>query len=221
MFDRFTERAKKVMELAEQEATRLSHAAVGTEHILLGLIKEGQGVGAQAIKAAGVDPVLLAAECEQQADTEPGRPADGGRVPSAAAKKVVEMAIEEARGLGHNYVGSEHLLLALSRDEQGAAGKVLAGAGLEPDGLRRHVRSIIGRGTIPADQPTLSPEVEEILEMATEEARELGHKQVRGEHVLLALCLMRGGVAKKALADLRLSLPKIRAAINKRREQEQ
>src|SRR6266487_933347 len=108
MYERFTDRARKVMQLANQEAQRLHHEYIGTEHILLGLVKEGSGVAANVLKNLDVDLHKIRLEIEKlvQPSLEVGMP---GKMPQTPrAKKVIEYAIEEARNLDHNYVGSEH-----------------------------------------------------------------------------------------------------------------
>src|SRR5213596_721421 len=119
MYERFTDRARKVMQLANQEAQRLHHEYIGTEHILLGLIREGSGVAANVLKNLDIDLRKVRQEVEKlvQVSLEVCAP---GRLPQTPrAKKVVEYAIEEARNVNHNYVGTEHILLGLLREEEG------------------------------------------------------------------------------------------------------
>src|SRR5947209_13207182 len=109
MYERFTDRARKVMQLANQEAQRLNHEYIGTEHILLGLVKEGSGVAANVLKNLDIDLRKIRVEVEKlvQSSPEVGTP---GKLPQTPrAKKVIEYSIEEARNLNHNYVGTEHL----------------------------------------------------------------------------------------------------------------
>src|SRR3954451_4607755 len=110
MYERFTDRARKVMQLANQEAQRFNHEYIGTEHILLGLVKEGSGVAANVLKNLDID--LRKIRLEVQNIVQSGPDAVLGKLPQTPrAKKVIEYAIEEARNLNHNYVGTEHLLL--------------------------------------------------------------------------------------------------------------
>src|SRR6266487_4642131 len=121
MFERFTDRARKVMALANQEAQRFNHEYIGTEHILLGLVKEGSGVGANVLKNLDVQLPKVRQEVEKliKHGTEPS---NLGKLPQTPrAKHVIALAIEEARGLNHNYVGSEHLLLGLIAERDGVA----------------------------------------------------------------------------------------------------
>ena len=119
MYERFTDRARKVMQLANQEAQRFNHEYVGTEHVLLGLVKEGSGVAANVLKNLDVDLRKIRVEVEKIVQSGPGHGHDGETAPDPRAKKVIEYAIEEARNLNHNYVGTEHLLLGLLREQEG------------------------------------------------------------------------------------------------------
>ena len=113
MYERFTDRARKVMQLANQEAQRFNHEYVGTEHVLLGLIKEGSGVAANVLKNLDVDLRKIRNEVEKIVQAGPDMVTMGKLPQTPRAKKVIEYAIEEARNLNHNYVGTEHLLLGL------------------------------------------------------------------------------------------------------------
>src|SRR6201995_5567852 len=111
MYERFTDRARKVMQLANQEAQRFNHEHIGTEHILLGLVKEGSGVAANVLKNLDADLRKIRQEVEKIVQTSPEVPTHGKLAQTPRAKKVIEYAMEEARSLNHNYVGTEHLLL--------------------------------------------------------------------------------------------------------------
>ena len=134
MFERFTDRARKVMALANQEAQQLNHEYIGTEHILLGLIKEGSGVAANALKGLKVDLQKARAEVEKLIRSGRDKVAAGKLPQTPRAKKVVEYAILEARNLNHNYVGTEHLLLGLVREHDGVAAQALMNMGFEVGG---------------------------------------------------------------------------------------
>src|SRR5262249_57615040 len=125
MFERFTDRARKVMQLANQEAQRFNHEYVGTEHVLLGLIKEGSGVAANVLKNLEVDLRKIRNEVEKIVQAGPDMVTMGKLPQTPRAKKVIEYAIEEARNLNHNYVGTEHLLLGLLREQEGVAAQGL------------------------------------------------------------------------------------------------
>jgi ATP-dependent Clp protease ATP-binding subunit ClpC len=144
MFERFTDRARKVMALANQEAQRFNHEYVGTEHVLLGLVKEGQGVAANVLHNLQVDLKKIRLEVEKIVKSGPNMVTMGKLPQTPRAKKVIEFAIEEARNLGHNYVGTEHLLLGLLREHDGVAAQVLMNLGLKLDDVRAEVLNILG-----------------------------------------------------------------------------
>ncbi len=144
MFERFTDRARKVMALANQEAQRLNHEYIGTEHILLGLVKEGSGVGATVLKQLDVDLRKVRLEVEKLVKSGPDMVTMGRLPQTPRAKKVIEYAIEEARSLGHNYVGTEHLLLGLLREQDGVAAQVLVNLGLKLEDVRDEVLNLLG-----------------------------------------------------------------------------
>ena len=146
MFERFTDRARKVMALANQEAQRFNHEYIGTEHILLGLVKEGSGVGANVLKNLGVDLRKVRLEVEKLVRSGPDMVTMGKLPQTPRAKKVIEYAIEEARNLNHNYVGTEHLLLGLLREHDGVAAQVLMNLGLKLEEVREEVLNLLGAG---------------------------------------------------------------------------
>jgi len=146
MFERFTDRARKVMALANQEAQRFNHEYIGTEHILLGLVKEGSGVGATVLKNLDVDIKKLRLEIEKQVKSGPEMITMGKLPQTPRAKKVIEYAIEEARALNHNYVGTEHILLGLLRETEGIAARVLMDLGLKLEDIRQEVLNLLGGG---------------------------------------------------------------------------
>ncbi|OHB55278.1 MAG: NDP-hexose 4-ketoreductase [Planctomycetes bacterium GWF2_50_10] len=146
MFERFTDRARKVMALANQEAQRFNHEYIGTEHILLGLVKEGSGVGANVLKNLDVDIKKLRLEVEKLVKSGPDMVSMGKLPQTPRAKKVIEYAIEEARALNHNYVGTEHILLGLLRETEGIAAQVLMNLGLKLEDVRQEVLNLLGAG---------------------------------------------------------------------------
>ncbi|MCP4612760.1 MAG: ATP-dependent Clp protease ATP-binding subunit, partial [Planctomycetes bacterium] len=144
MFERFTDRARKVMALANQEAQRFNHEYIGTEHILLGLVKEGSGVGAAVLKNLDVDIKKLRLEVEKMVKSGPDMVTMGKLPQTPRAKKVIEYTIEEARSLNHNYVGTEHILLGLLRESEGIAAQVLMNLGLKLEDVRQEVLNLLG-----------------------------------------------------------------------------
>src|SRR5262245_5030818 len=162
MYERFTDRARKVMQLANREAQRFNHEYIGTEHILLGLVKEGSGVAANVLKNLDIDLRRIRLEVEKivQSGSEP-IPL-GKLPPTPRVKKVIEHAIEEARHFNHNYVGTEHLLLGLIREEEGVAVQVLLGLGLSRTMIRNEVLQLLGVApdeSVPRGAPPESPNV--------------------------------------------------------------
>ena len=142
MIDKFTERAKKVLMLAQQEAGRLGHGYLGTEHLLLGLINEGEGVAAKALASLQVDSASVRQHVESLIGRGDGQSQQIQYTPRS--KKVIELAVEEARNLGHNYVGTEHLLLGLIREGEGVAAQVLARMGADINIVRQRVIELLG-----------------------------------------------------------------------------
>ena len=146
-YERFTERARKVMQLANQEAQRFNHEYVGTEHILLGLVKEGSGVAANVLKNMDVDLRKIRFEVEKLVQSGPDMVTMGKLPLTPRAKKVIEYAIEEARNLGHGYVGTEHLLLGLLREPEGVAAQVLRNLNLRLEEVRETVLELLGHSS--------------------------------------------------------------------------
>ncbi|MCX5651048.1 MAG: ATP-dependent Clp protease ATP-binding subunit, partial [Planctomycetota bacterium] len=153
MFERLTDRARKVMALANQEAQRLNHEYIGTEHILLGLVKEGSGVGANVLKNLDIDLRKVRLEVEKLVKSGPEMVTMGKLPQTPRAKKVIEYAIEEARNLNHNYVGTEHLLLGLLREHDGVAAQVLMNIGLKLEEVREEVLNLLGAGVESEEAP--------------------------------------------------------------------
>ncbi len=145
MYERFTDRARKVMQLADQEAKRFRHEYIGTEHILLGLIAEGSGVAANVLKNLDIDLRKIRLEVEKIVQHGGADEVIMGRLPhTPRVKKIIEYAIEEARTLNHNYVGTEHLLLGVLREQEGVAAQVLANFGLKLEDVREEVLNLLG-----------------------------------------------------------------------------
>ncbi len=145
-YKHFTDRGRKVMQLAIEEAWRFHHEYIGTEHILLGLVKEGSGVASNVLKNFSVDLRKIRLEVEKIIKTGPG--GEGvvlGNLPlTPRTKSVIELATEEARNLNHNYVGTEHLLLGLLRETEGVAAQVLLNLGLRLDDERKETINLLG-----------------------------------------------------------------------------
>ncbi len=146
MFNRFTERARKVIILAKEEAKRFNHDYIGTEHILLGLIREGEGVASAVLQNMGLGLDKIRLEIEKMVQPGPAAVVSGDIPFTPRAKKVIELSMEEARSLGHNYIGTEHLLLGLLREGEGFAAQVLIELGLDLNKLRNEIMELLGQG---------------------------------------------------------------------------
>ncbi|HZO65110.1 MAG TPA: ATP-dependent Clp protease ATP-binding subunit [Kribbellaceae bacterium] len=156
MFERFTDRARRVVVLAQEEARMLSHNYIGTEHILLGLIHEGEGVAAKALESLGISLEAVRAQVEEIIGQ--GQQAPSGHIPfTPRAKKVLELSLREALQLGHNYIGTEHILLGLIREGEGVAAQVLVKLGADLNRVRQQVIQLLsgyqGKETATAGAP--------------------------------------------------------------------
>ncbi|CAN5584122.1 hypothetical protein BH09PLA1_BH09PLA1_08370 [soil metagenome] len=152
MFERFTDRARRAMTLANQEAQRLGHDHIGTEHLLLGLVKEGSGIAAVVLRDQyRVDLGKIRQQVEQLAHPPARLSAAKPISPSDGYRKVIDFAVEESSNLSNNYVGTEHLLLGLLHLRDGSAARVLAGLGLQLDDVRAHVLNLLGRSPVSKD----------------------------------------------------------------------
>ncbi len=143
MFERFTERARKVVILAREEAARLLHDHLGTEHLLLGIIREGGGVAVAVLQRMGVDLSEVRIEVEKRA-AKGIKKLTLGEIPfSPRARKVLELSIEDANFMGHNYIGTEHLLLGLLREQEGVAAAILDDLRITLSDARREILNFI------------------------------------------------------------------------------
>ncbi|WP_146553700.1 ATP-dependent Clp protease ATP-binding subunit [Rummeliibacillus sp. SL167] len=176
MYNRFTQRAQKVLQLAQEEAIRMKHEAIGTEHILLGLIREGGGIAAKALEAIDVSPEMIEEGIKELVGI--GTQNVGPIVHyTPRAKKVIELSVDESRKLGHSYIGTEHLLLALIREGEGVAARVLNNAGVSLNKARQQVLQLLGSSDHPqantnaapaANTPTLDSLARDLTQIARE-----------------------------------------------------
>jgi ATP-dependent Clp protease ATP-binding subunit ClpA len=152
MFERFTDRARRVVVLSQEEARRLGHNYIGTEHILLGLVHEGEGVAARSLQALGVDLANVRRKVEEIIGEKDAQPS--GHIPfTPRAKKVLELSLREALQLGHNYIGTEHVLLGLVREGEGVAARVLVALGADLSAVRSKVMDVLAGGVGSAARP--------------------------------------------------------------------
>ena len=143
MFERFTDRSRRVVVLAQVEARMLGHESVGTEYIPLGLVREDGGVAAQALESLGVSEEAARQQVEEIVGRGQPGPA-GGHLPfTPQGKKVLQLSLREAIALGHGYVGTEHILLGLIRGDEGAATRMLDGLGVDPNRIRQEVIRLV------------------------------------------------------------------------------
>jgi len=201
MFERFSDRARRVVVLAQEEARLLNHNYIGTEHILLGLVHEREGVAARALESLGVrlDRVCqLVEEIIGQGGSSPS-----GHIPfTPRAKKVLELSLREAIQLGHNHIGTEHILLGLLKEGEGVACKVLVKLGANLPKVRARVLELVaddgGEGAA-APTPTLSAELRAVIEEARGEAAAAGESEVAPIHMFLAAVHYPDGAAGRML----------------------
>jgi ATP-dependent Clp protease ATP-binding subunit ClpC len=150
MFERFTERARQVVVLAQEEARELQHPYIGTEHLLLGLLREEEGLAACVLDSIGVELSAVRGQVERIVGRGEAV-APSGQIPfTPRAKKVLELALREALSLRHNYIGTEHILLGLARESEGVAARILLELGADADATREAVGRALGGPLLPA-----------------------------------------------------------------------
>jgi ATP-dependent Clp protease ATP-binding subunit ClpA len=224
MYDRFTERARAVLQRAHEEARCRRGDYVGTEHILLALAKEGDCLAAYALKTLELDPDRIDRELDR-ITPRPQTPHAGRLEQSPRVKQVLEYALHEAIQLGHAYVSTEHLLLALLRVKDGVAAQALMNLGQTPDAIRDCVLAIVGVDTetdapYPAERRTpmyerFTDRARKVVQLANQEAQRANHEYIGTEHLLLGLVKEGAGVAANVLKNLLVDLPKVRAEVEK------
>ncbi len=160
MFDKFTDRARKVMSLGRQEAQRFNHEYIGTEHILLGLVQEGTGIAAKVLMNLDVDPNEIRSEVEKMIPQGPPSITAQQLPFTPRAKRVLELAKEEAGNLGHDYIGTEHLLLGLLRESEGVAAQVLESMGLKLEEVREEILEVLGAEDMIGKEPSGGQNIE-------------------------------------------------------------
>jgi len=209
-FDRFNDRAKRVLALAQDEAVRFNHNYIGTEHLLLGLTREGEGIAARVLASLGVDLSAL----RRNVEASIGRGNWGDKPPSEITlhpqvKRVIDLGVDEARRLGHSHVGAEHLLLGIVREgADSPAARALASLGVDLEKVRDQVITMLrwpdGYASSPRPDPRELPSTgpfdlldrtaKRVLALAEEEARLMRHNWIGTEHLLIAL--VRHGMSR-------------------------
>lgn len=238
MFERFTDRARRVVVLAQEQSRLLGHDYIGTEHLLLGLSKEMEGVAGKVL----IDLELTPEKIEEKLMTliVRGTAAPAGHIPfTPRAKKVLELSLREALQLGHNYIGTEHILLGLMREGEGIGMQVLTGLGAGIDDVRTRIleklniapsarsrvslRSRLGRqisvSTSVFNEAGLSERVKRLLSFAIEEAEARGADSVDIEDVLLALFKEPDSVSYRVFERLDVSLDSMRNLVKRLRDE--
>ena len=210
MYERFTDRAIKVMRLANEEAQRFNHEYIGTEHILLGLVKDGSGAGANVLTNFGIDLRKIRLEVEKLMQSGPIMVT--GKLPQTPrAKKTIEYAMEEACNLNHNYLGTEHILLGLLRERGlgslGVAGQVLSGLGIKLEKAREEVVKLL---TQYEAKPTI-PETQKSKEIKTKKPEDSGIRAVCFAFTLNGLGIDKLNTFLKS-SDPRLILDKLQSS---------
>src|SRR5439155_1129760 len=219
-FDRFNDRAKRVLALAQDEAIRFNHNYIGTEHLLLGLVREGEGVAARVLDSLGVELSKVRTAVEFIIGRGDSTTSPSEITLSPRTKKVIELAIDEARKLGHSHVGTEHLLLGLVREGEGIASGVLESLGVSLEKMRHQVIATLGQHpperaaagahaggpftTFGAGGPIdrLDGDANRALARAFWEAGRANQDEIRTEHLLLALVRSDSAWLRRAWTDL-------------------
>lgn len=222
MFSRYTERAQKAIQLAAEEARRLGWGSIDTGHLFLGLIREGNGLAAVSLSNLDLDLDRLREETdrllgrgEAAAATRPERLEFTPR----AIQVLTEEAERISKQLGHNYVGTEHILLALLRDREGVPARALISSGSTPEQVEGLIRATVAPGKAP---PAAGPELPYterllrlVLPLAAEEAQLLGDNHIGTEHLLLAICRYGQGRAAEVLSGKGITLDWLRAELKR------
>jgi ATP-dependent Clp protease ATP-binding subunit ClpA len=227
MWQRFTERARKVVFFAQEAAAAVGENYVGSEHLLLGLLREPDIVAGRIISRLGLDPLAMDQDLRRRVAHGDGHLGNDMQL-TPRAKRVIDYAYDESRQLDNNYIGTEHLLLGLIRDVNGIAGSVLARAGADLEEARQAIRQLQAGGPAATDPSAVPPtqhqtstrpmiansSINRLVANALFEARELGYEQPASEHYLLALFTAEDGKAKKVLEALGLTREKVLSAID-------
>jgi ATP-dependent Clp protease ATP-binding subunit ClpA len=222
-FDRFNDRAKRVLALSQDEAIRFNHSYIGPEHLLLGLVREGEGVAGRVLDSLHVKLSAVRTKVEEQIGRGDSTTSPSEIVLSPVVRKIIDDAIEESRNLGHSHVATEHLLLGLIRESDGVAAKILSELGMKLDDIRQRVM-------LRLDDPSLSSPLfstsagggpfsrfneraKRVLALAQAEAMGLKHNYIGTEHLLLGLLSEGDNLAAQVLTSLGVDLAKARTAV--------
>jgi ATP-dependent Clp protease ATP-binding subunit ClpA len=230
-FDRFNDRAKRVLALAQDEAIRFNHNYMGTEHLLLGLIREGEGVAARTLDSLGVDLSQLRRAIESTIGRGDATISPSEITLNPPMKKAIELAIDEARKLGHSHVGTEHLLLGIVRQSESVAAKLLGSLGVDLEKVRHNIVATLGqphpgtaagssagpsqtKGQLGGPFDRFNDRAKRVLALSQDEAIRFNHNYIGTEHLLIGLIREEEGVAARVLRKLGVELEKARTALN-------
>jgi ATP-dependent Clp protease ATP-binding subunit ClpA len=229
VFERFTERARQVVVLAQEEARALKHNYIGTEHLLLGLLREEEGVAARVLRSLGLTAEEVRAALKRIVGV--GDEAAEGQVPfTPRAKKVLELALRDALALGDDYIRPEHLLFGLVRENEGVASQILDERGATRDRVRDELFRVLERPEPPnfrSKRPSRWPRrrkpkvpfgrftgrARQVVVLAQDEARALKHNYIGTEHILLGLLREEEGLAARVLESLDITVEEVRAQV--------
>jgi ATP-dependent Clp protease ATP-binding subunit ClpA len=221
MFERFTERSRQVVVLAQDEARMLNHDHIGTAHLLLGLMREEAGVAARVLHEAGLEVAVVREQVRVVVGEGDG--AFGGQIPfSPGAKAALEAGLRESLSVGHNFIGTEHILLGLIREPEPQLAAVLTGAGADVGKLVARVEAALPARSI----VEMAPDIlgferytefarQAAIELAQDEARSLNHNYVGTEHILLGLLAEEEGGAARALQELGFQIHAVREQVTR------
>jgi Clp amino terminal domain, pathogenicity island component len=235
VFERFTERARQVVVLAQEEARELHHDYIGTEHILLGLLREDEGVAADVLRS--LDVTLERTRAQVLRIVGQGQAGNPGQIPfTPRAKKVLELALREALSLDHNYIGTEHLLLAVVRENEGVAARILLDLDADPVKVRNEVirvlsgprGRILGRGQrfgpagrasaeLRREEPPPADDAGAVFASIERQIRGLLHREPDNGDLLVILATLPEGVVGRAFADLGITDEALGAALTRAR----
>lgn len=225
LFDKYTDGAKRVLMLAQEEARRLNHNYIGTEHLLLGLVREGEGIAAKTLGVRGVDLTKVRSAVEFIVGR--GERIEAGDIAlTPRAKKVIELTAAEVRRVRHSYIGTEHILLGIVQQGDGVAIGVLESLGVDLAELRSALeitggQEAPGREEGPArpeeraeeSEVRLTPRAIKALEFAAEEARRFDHSQIGTGHLLIGLVREGEGIGARILQGLGVNLQRLRKQV--------
>jgi ATP-dependent Clp protease ATP-binding subunit ClpA len=212
--ERFTQKAQHVLALAQEEAERLQHSYIGSEHLLIGLIREEGGVARRVLEDLGLDEHHITEAVERT--VLPGQHDPKGRLDLATdTKQVLEMAVDEARRMGHHYIGTEHLLLGLFRTSDNKAMEVMKRLNVSPEEVRRQTRKVLQESPVEVRQPEINfaKYTSLILTRAFTKAKELKHNHIGTEHILLAMIIDDKSIAGSVLRSLDMTTDQVQTLV--------